>query len=45
MAYEIRCGDALVSTAATEHAVVDVEGRLRRIPRERREELGALAGP
>jgi len=43
MAYEIRCDGALVSTAATEHAVVDGEGRLRRIPRERRVELAALA--
>lgn len=42
MAYEIRCGDELVSTAASEHAVVDGSGRLRRIPRERREELAAL---
>ena len=44
MAYEIRCGDTLVSTAATEHAVVDGQGRLRRIPRERREELAKLVG-
>ena len=43
MAYEIRCGDAIVSRAATEHAVVDLEGRLRRIPRERRAELAKLA--
>ena len=42
MAYEIRCAGALVSTAASEHAVVDGQGRLRRIPRERREELAAL---
>lgn len=42
MAYEIRCADALVSTAASEHAVVDGQGRLRRIPRVRREELAAL---
>jgi acyl-CoA thioesterase FadM len=44
MAYEIRCGDALVSTAATEHAVVDGQGRLRRIPREYREQLAKLVG-
>jgi len=42
MAYEIRCAGALVSTAASEHAVVDGQGRLRRIPRERRAELAAL---
>jgi acyl-CoA thioester hydrolase len=44
MAYEIRCADALVSTAATEHAVVDGQGRLRRIPREYREQLAKLVG-
>jgi acyl-CoA thioester hydrolase len=43
MAYEIRRGDELLVRAATEHAVVDLEGRLRRIPRERREELAKLA--
>ena len=40
MAYEIRRGAVLV-TGATEHAVIDLEGRLRRIPQERREELCA----
>jgi acyl-CoA thioester hydrolase len=44
MAYEIRCADALISTAATEHAVVDGQGRLRRIPREYREQLAKLVG-
>jgi acyl-CoA thioesterase FadM len=43
MAYEIRCGDVALCRAATEHAVVDLEGRLRRIPREQRAELAALA--
>jgi len=36
MAYEIRRGDELVATAATEHAMVDLQGRPRRIPAERR---------
>jgi acyl-CoA thioester hydrolase len=44
MVYEIRCADALISTAATEHAVVDGQGRLRRIPREYREQLAKLVG-
>jgi acyl-CoA thioester hydrolase len=44
MAYEIRRDDSVVSRAATEHAVVDLQGRLRRLPRERREELARL-GP
>jgi acyl-CoA thioester hydrolase len=43
MAYEIRRGEELLVRAATEHAVVDDEGRLRRIPRERRLELAKLA--
>ncbi len=42
MAYEIQRGDELLVTGATEHAVVDDEGRLRRLPRERREELTKL---
>ena len=45
MAYEIRRGDDLLVRAATEHAVVDLEGRLRRIPAERRAELAKLAAP
>jgi acyl-CoA thioester hydrolase len=43
MAYLIDCGDELISTGATEHAVVDLEGRVRRLPRERRAELALLA--
>ena len=45
MAYEIRRGDELLVRGATEHAMVDLEGRLRRIPRERRAELAELAPP
>ena len=36
MAYEIRRGDDLIARGATEHAMVDLAGRPRRIPRERR---------
>jgi acyl-CoA thioester hydrolase len=43
MAYEIRRGDVVLVTGATEHAVVDLAGRLRRIPQERRAELAKLA--
>jgi acyl-CoA thioester hydrolase len=43
MAYCIDCGDERVSTGATEHAVVDLQGRVRRLPRERRAQLAALA--
>ena len=43
MLYTLRVGDTLVATAATEHASVDTSGRLRRIPRERRNALRALA--
>jgi acyl-CoA thioester hydrolase len=45
MAYEIRRGEEVLARGATEHAVVDLEGRLRRIPRERRAELAGLAPP
>ena len=36
MAYEIRRGVDLVARGATEHAMVDLSGRPRRIPPERR---------
>lgn len=36
MAYEIRRGDALLASGATEHAMVDLAGRPRGIPPERR---------
>ena len=42
MGYEIPAATSSSSTGATEHAVVDGDGRLRRIPRERREELARL---
>lgn len=44
MAYALRVGDALVGVAATEHAAVDLEGRVRRIPAERRSALRKLVG-
>jgi acyl-CoA thioester hydrolase len=40
MAYEIRCGDQLVLTGRTEHASVNDDGRVRRIPKEDRLRLG-----
>jgi acyl-CoA thioester hydrolase len=42
MAYEIRRGDELVASGATEHAMVDLEGRPRGIPPERRAVLRTL---
>jgi len=42
MGYKIRRGEELLVSGATEHAVIDGEGRLRRIPKERREELAKL---
>lgn len=36
MAYEIRRGEELVASGATEHAMVDLSGRPRGIPAERR---------
>ena len=43
MAYALDCAGAVVAVAATEHAMVDAEGRVRRIPREDREALRKLA--
>ena len=43
MAYVLRSGGATVATGATEHAAVDLEGRVRRLPRERVERLRSLA--
>ncbi len=42
MAYRLGRGDQLVATAATEHALVDSAGRVRRIPREDREQMAGL---
>jgi len=39
MSYRISCADVVLVTGATEHAAVDDEGRVRRIPKERRESL------
>ncbi|HEY8156291.1 MAG TPA: thioesterase family protein [Myxococcota bacterium] len=43
MAYVLRCRGATLATGATEHAAVDLEGRVRRLPRERAERLRRLA--
>ncbi len=45
MLYTLRVGTTLVAIAATEHASVDTNGRVRRIPLERRKALRALAAP
>jgi acyl-CoA thioester hydrolase len=41
--YALHCAGTLVATAATEHASVDMDGRARRIPRERRDAFAAIA--
>jgi len=43
MAYVLSCRGATLATAATEHAAVDLEGRVRRLPRDRVEHLRGLA--
>lgn len=45
MAYRLRCGDRLIASAATEHALVDEAGRPRRIPAPRREKLASALAP
>lgn len=44
MGYEITRGDELLVTGATEHAAVDGEGRVRRIPAERRLNMRSKLG-
>ena len=39
MSYEITRGDERIATAQTEHALVDLQGKVRRLPPERRESL------
>jgi acyl-CoA thioester hydrolase len=43
MGYTLRCGEVAIAVAATEHAMVDGDGRPRRIPREHRERLRAAS--
>lgn len=43
MAYVLRVGDDVVATGATEHASVNVDGKVVRLPRERRQALQKLA--
>lgn len=45
MAYRIACGDELLVSGATEHAAVNEDGRVRRIPRESRKRLLAALPP
>ena len=42
MAYEVRRDGTLLARTATEHAMVDLDGRLRRIPKQHREQLAGL---
>ena len=44
IAYQVRRGEELLATGATEHAMVDETGRPRRIPPEHREKLASRTG-
>jgi acyl-CoA thioesterase FadM len=44
MGYVLRVGEDVIATGVTEHAAVDTNGRVRRLPKERREALLALVG-
>ena len=44
MAYRIDSGDRLSATGATEHAAVNADGRVRRIPKENRARLQRASG-
>jgi acyl-CoA thioester hydrolase len=43
MAYSVHRGQEILAVGATEHALVDLDGRPRRIPKERRERLAKQA--
>jgi acyl-CoA thioester hydrolase len=43
MAYRLTTADGLVASGATEHALVDLEGRIQRIPRQERERLEQIS--
>ncbi len=43
IAYALFCEDRLLITGATEHVLVDGDGRPRRIPKERREKIAGFA--
>ena len=45
MAYTIVCGSTLLVTGRTEHASINDEGKVRRIPKEDRARLGRSALP
>jgi len=45
MAYRVEREGELLTTGITEHAAVDSEGRVRRIPRERRDNLRRQLAP
>jgi acyl-CoA thioester hydrolase len=44
MAYVLRVAGDVIATGATEHAAVDTDGKVRRLPKERRAALLALVG-
>ena len=43
ISYVIHRDDTLIATGLTEHAMVDLDGRVRRIPKERRQALAKLS--
>ncbi|MFK7896482.1 MAG: acyl-CoA thioesterase [Myxococcota bacterium] len=43
MAYVIACGENVLATGRTEHATVNLDGRVRRIPKENRARLARYA--
>jgi acyl-CoA thioester hydrolase len=44
MAYVLRVAGEIIATGATDHAAVDANGKVCRLPRDRREALLALVG-
>jgi len=44
MGYELTCNGEVLVTGATEHAAIDTDGRVRRIPNDRRKNMKAKLG-
>lgn len=45
MGYVLRVAGEVIATGSSDHAAVDDDGKVRRLPKDRREKLVALAAP
>jgi acyl-CoA thioesterase FadM len=45
MGYVLRVAGEVIAAGSSDHAAVDDDGKVRRLPKDRREKLVALAAP